>query len=155
MLAANSHQTAIHRQGASAPCRWLDKQERLLGPVLDWGCGYGQDVEYIRNAFGYDPYHQPKLPPDGELYNTVLCIYVVNTIPEYYDRCRIIGNAYDYLADYGWLYVAIRCDHANLNGWTKKDTWQGYVGQQLLVGEFTLLHKTGHMEIYGWQKVPH
>jgi len=152
-MLANSEKTAIRRTGASAPCRWLNEQGRLFGPVLDWGCGFGADVEYIRNAYGYDPHHQPKLPADGELFNTVLCTYVLNTIPDYYDRCRIVGDACDYLADYGWLYVTIR-KGKDLKGWTQRGTWQGYVGDQLLVGGFTLLRSKGDMEIWGWQKVP-
>lgn len=55
---SNSHKTAIARNTPSAPCKWLDKQGRCVGPILDWGCGKGADVMYLRNAYGYDPHFQ-------------------------------------------------------------------------------------------------
>ncbi len=153
-MLANSHKTAIHRRGASVPCRWLDEQGKLIGPVLDWGCGHGQDVEYMRNAFGHDPYHSPELPTEGELFNTVLCTYVLNTIPNYFDRCVILSEVLPYLIQGGWLYVTIRSDIPHMNGWTKKGTWQGYVGNQLKHGGFTLFRATTTYEIWGWHKIP-
>ncbi len=152
-MSANSHKTATHRRGASRPCRWLSEQDRLVGPVLDWGCGYGNDVIFMRNAYGYDPHYQPDLPDLGELYNTITVTYVLNTIPEYHDRCVILEEALEYLTRGGWLYVSIR-KGKKLKGWTTKGTWQGYVGEQLRVGGFTLLHSLSGMEIWGWQKPP-
>lgn len=148
-MLANSEKTAIVRVGPSAPCRWLGEQGKLYGPVLDWGCGHGGDVEYLRNAYGYDPHFQPDLPPAGELYNTVLCTYVLNTIPDYFDRAQIIWDACEYLARGGWLYVTIRRDVKE--GYTKRGTWQGYVGDQLKVGGFTLIRRVRDYEIWGWQ----
>jgi len=150
-MLANSHQTAIHRGGASAPCRWLDKQDRLVGPVLDWGCGRGADVRYIRNAYGYDPHYQPD-PPTGETFNTVLCTYVLNVIPDYFSRADIIAEAVKYLERGGWLYVTIRARRSELTGWRKNGTWQGYVGDQLRIGGFTLIRGVADYEIWGWQK---
>ncbi len=137
MLAPNSPQ-----KGPSHPCRWLSEQERLVGPVLDWGCGNGDDVVFIRNAYGYDPQHQPYLPEEGELFNTILCTYMVDDIPNYHDRCVFIREALDYLAIGGWLYVSNRqkaCKEAR---------------QQLYLGGFTLICQTEEMEIWGWQKTP-
>jgi len=153
-MLANSHKTAIARRGPSAPCVWLAKQERLLGPVLDWGCGRGADVRFIRNAYGYDPHYQPKLPDEGELFNTVLCTYVLNTIPEYHDRVVVIQEIMPYLAVGGWLYVTIRANPDSLKGWTSKGTWQVYVGDQLEMGGFRCIRKVRDYEIWGWQKSP-
>jgi len=125
----------------------------MIGPVLDWGCGRGDDVVYLRNAYGYDPHYQPELPSKGELFNTVAVTYVLNTIPEYHDRCVILEEALEYLAEGGWLYVTIR-KGKKLKGWTQSGTWHGYVGDQLQSGGFTLVHGTSDMEIWGWQKTP-
>jgi len=132
----------------------LDEQGKLVGPVLDWGCGHGGDVLYIRNAYGYDPHYQPIPPERGETFNTVLLTYVLNTIPEYHDRCQIVAEAVEYLESGGWLYVSIRARRSELNGWTKRWTWQGYVGDQLQVGGFTLIRGCCDYEIWGWQKPP-
>lgn len=153
-MLANSHKTAMPRRGPSRPCRWLVEQGRMIGPILDWWCGHGDDVVFLRNAYGYDPYHQPELPQEGELFNTVTVTYVLNTIPEYHDRCVIIAEACDYLVEGGWLYVSIRAKKSDLNGWTSKGTWQGYVADQLRVGGFTPLRVTSEYEIWGWQKPP-
>ncbi|MHC4302487.1 MAG: methyltransferase domain-containing protein [Planctomycetota bacterium] len=150
-MLANSEKTAITRRGPSAPCRWLDKQGRLQGPVLDWGCGKGADVRYIRNAYGYDPHFQPDPPPAEEVYNTVLCTYVLNTIPDFFARANVVLDALEYLAEGGWLYVTIR--RRIKEGYTARKTWQGYaeVRAQLERGEFSLIHTAQNYEIWGWQ----
>jgi len=158
-MLANSERTAITRRGGtaavSAPLRWLDDHNFINGPVLDWGCGKGQDVVWLRNSYGYDPCYQPTLPPAGEVYNTVLCTYVLNTIPDYFARAEIIAEALEYLASGGWLYVTIRSEKAidrmGGGGTTQKGTWQGYVGGQLFYGDFTLIRKVADYEIWGWQ----
>ena len=125
----------------------------MLGPILDWGCGQGYDVMFLRNAYGYDPNHQPNLPPDGEQYNTVLCTYFLDTILNYHDRCVVMGDACDYLADYGWIYVSIHKDDNLMVFSTTKQ--QEEVSDQLKRGGFTLVRSTGDTEIWGWQKIPH
>lgn len=123
----------------------------MVGPILDWGCGHGDDVVYLRNAYGYDPHHQPNLPTRGVKYNTVLCTYVLNTIPEYHDRCVILEEALEYLANRGWLYVSIRkVDNLMTDDTNHKEE---EVSRQLLTGGFILLRSTGDMEIWGYRKV--
>jgi len=118
--------------------------------MLDWGCGHGTDVEHLK-CDGYDPHFQPELPLG--VYDTILCTYVLNTIPGYFDRAAILEEAIEYLKIGGWIYVSVR-KGANLNGWTSRNTWQGYVGDDLKRGGFTLLRGTSDMEIWGWQKTP-
>jgi len=149
---ANSHRTAIARRGVSAPCRWLAEQGRIVGVPLDWGCGKGADMRYLQ-CEGYDPYHRPKLPV-GILgkFDTILCTYVLNVIPSAGDRERILQNAMARLQSGGWLYVTVRADRKNLNGPTKRGTWQGYVGPHLEMRGYTLIRKTSSYEIWGKQK---
>jgi hypothetical protein len=77
---------------------------------------------------------------------------VLNVIPEYHDRCVIVEEVCQYLEMGGWLYVTIRARRSELNEWTKKGTWQGYVGDQLEAGGFTLIRGVTDYEIWGWQK---
>ena len=146
-MLANSQQ-----EGVSRPCQWLAEQDRLVGPILDWGCGNGDDVVFMRNAYGYDPQHQPDLPEQGELFNTVLCTYFLDTIPEYHDRCLVIAEALQYLFWGGWLYVAITRDDNLMTDTT--NSRQDEVSEQLKVGGFTLIRSTGDTEIWAWHKTP-
>jgi len=122
--------------------------------VLDWGCGRGADADYIMRDIcycdRYDPHYQPDLPTHK--FDTVLCTYVLCTIPEYHDRAGIIEQAWEYLAPGGWMYVTVRADKSNLQGWTCRKTWQGYVGDEMERGGFTLIHKTSGYEIWGVKK---
>jgi hypothetical protein len=109
-------------------------------------------VEFIRNAYGYDPHHQPDLPERGELFNTILCTYVLDTISGYFDRCVILEKALEYLIEGGWLYVSIHREDTLMGGTPIPQ--QEDASQQLRLGGFTLLRSTGDMEIWGWQKCP-
>jgi len=155
-MLANSHKTAISRKGPSVPCRWLHKQGLLAGRILDWGCGRGQDRAWLDGqhiyAVGHDPHYRPKKPLKGLLFETVLCTYVLNCIPNYFDRALIVEEALEYLAPGGWLYVSIRANKKDLKGWTSKGTWQGYVGMDLFHGGFRIIRRTRDHEIWGWQR---
>jgi SAM-dependent methyltransferase len=60
----------------------LNERKLLQGRVLDYGCGYGQDVRFLQtngfDAYGYDPYHSPDLP-SGK-FDIVVCFYVQNVL---------------------------------------------------------------------------
>jgi hypothetical protein len=136
----------------------LDEQERITGSIIDWGCGKGADVTYLQ-CQGYDPHYRPERPLGA--FDTVLCTYVLNTIPNYHDRCVIITEALAYLKRGGWIYVAIRPQHeiekVGEGYRPNSGTWQGYVGDQLQAGGFEYI--TGPLiargvsgfEIWGWQ----
>lgn len=156
MITANSHLTAIHRRGPSAPLRFLERTGYIQGCTIDWGCGRGADVDYLREhhtdfVAAYDPHYSPELPNPAARFKTILCTYVLNTIPNYHDRCVIIEEALEYLTPGGWLLVTVRARQSDLNGWTERGTWQGYVGDQLEVGGFQRLCRNQDYEIWGWQ----
>lgn len=77
--------TALHRKGPSAPLLLLLEQHAVIGRVLDYGCGHGADVEYLKSlsfpAVGYDPKWAPVLPTGR--FDTVLCTYVLNVLPKW------------------------------------------------------------------------
>lgn len=86
------------------------------------------------------------------VFDTILCTYVLNVIPEYFDRALVVEQALGYLKQGGWLYVSIRAKRSELQGYTSRGTWQGYVGDQLEVGGFTLIRRVTDYEIWGWRK---
>ena len=151
---SNSYKTAIHRTTPSAPLRWLDSQRVFdsIDSILDFGCGHGRDVLYLREAgkmvHGYDKYIKPWRTKSFLKYDIVLCTYVLNTIPDEIERQEIIQECRNYLVDNGRLLVTIRADKKVLQGYTTKGTWQGYVGEWCQNLGLKLLHKTSGWEIY-------
>ena len=77
-----SHLTAKERETISFPARLLLDKKLLIGEVLDFGCGFGKDVELLKekgiNIVGYDKYYFPEYPT--KKYDTIICFYVLNVL---------------------------------------------------------------------------
>lgn len=138
-LLADYGMTAIKRKGASAPLMALmhkwDPDFWNVVYVLDWGCGFGADVAFMRKrglqAIGFDP--SPRFPewnhqPVGK-YDVVLLTYVLNTLPPS-RRIKCLREAWDRLAGGGNMFVANR-DPGDIRRTAKKERWgtldDGYV----------------------------
>jgi len=119
-----SHLTAIARKATSKPMRYLSASGKLLGRVLDFGCGRGYDADAI-GCERFDPHYFPSMP-DG-VFNTIMCNYVFNVIPSLTERDELIGRFRAYLAPGGIAFISVRNDRSNLNGWTNRGTWQGFI----------------------------
>ena len=78
----HSHLAIKERKSLSYPTRRLLSMGLVRGRVLDFGCGTGIDVAFLRKqgleVTGYDPHYAPE-PPDGR-FDTILCHYVLNCI---------------------------------------------------------------------------
>lgn len=135
-----THRTAITRKGLSAPVKVLKARGELLGRVLDFGCGHGQDAD-ILGAEKYDPDGFPDYPKG--LFDTILCTYVLNTIEYESEREDVVNRIMNLLADYGCAYYTVRTDKENLNGRTSAGTWQGLIKMPL-----PTYHKTGWYKTY-------
>ena len=76
---SNSHLTAIERTFLSYTARIVLNQKKIIGKVLDFGCGIGKDVELLKHKgfdiIGYDPFYFPEFPT--EKFDTILCFYVL------------------------------------------------------------------------------
>ena len=105
-LANRSHLTAIARSRPSAPMAFLNKDHRLVGRTLDYGCGRGVDVDAF-GMDGYDPHYSPKRP-EG-LYDTIVCNYVLNVVTRN-EQEQILRDIRGLLADNGIAYVTVRRD---------------------------------------------
>jgi 2-polyprenyl-3-methyl-5-hydroxy-6-metoxy-1,4-benzoquinol methylase len=120
-LARASHKTAIKRGQPSQIARTLLAQGVLadLGAksILDFGCGYGVDVEFYRSngfeANGYDI--EPRFGfadmPD-RLYDLVTVVYVVNVLPTVEDRLAATRNAARNMKPSGHMFLAARSESA-------------------------------------------
>ena len=151
-----AYKTAISRTTASGPTKWLAKERRLLGSILDYGCGRGKDVTWINeahpHAIGYDPHFFPNctgIDPkpwwNVILYDTIICNFVLNVIESPDARQNLLNELMRLVRRGGQVYVSIRADKAKLKGLTKIGTWQGYVP---LVAPWKLLNKTSSYELY-------
>jgi ATP adenylyltransferase len=78
----NAHLTVKDRDRVSYPTRVLLKEGQLKGRILDFGCGLGKDVEFLKtqnlDIQGYDPTYQPNYPT--EKFDTIICHYVLNVL---------------------------------------------------------------------------
>ena len=58
----NSYLTAKQRDAPSLPVRMLYERHLVQETVLDYGCGFGRDVQFLRtegfDAHGYDPHYK-------------------------------------------------------------------------------------------------
>ena len=127
-----SHLTAITRKKLSAPASWLRNKGQIRGRILDYGCGRGFDAKEL-NADKYDPFFS-HCPPHGQ-YDTILCTYVLNVIPNSQERSRILNKIKGLLNEGGRAYISVRRDLKSLKGWTKKGTWQGLIALPLKIVE--------------------
>jgi DNA phosphorothioation-associated putative methyltransferase len=133
MMKILSHKTAIKRKRLSAPVRQLFEQNRLRGRVLDYGCGYGDDVRLLRrrgvDIVGYDPHHAPC---DGTLllpgfYDVVYCGYVLNVLPTLTERWQAVFAALACVKPpHGLLYLVVRSWREVALAAERSDDWKEY-----------------------------
>jgi len=106
-----SHLTAKERYSLSFPAKFLLSNKMLSGKVLDFGCGYGKDVELLKTSgidiHGYDKYYFPEYPK--EKYDTILCFYVLNVLlPE--EQASVLMEISELLKPSGRAFIAVRRD---------------------------------------------
>ncbi len=107
----NSHLTAKERDRISLPARIALERGWLIGKVLDFGCGFGKDVEVLAEkgiaVTGYDPHYFPQFPEAQ--FDTILCFYVLNVLmPE--EQAAVLMEVSQLLKPGGKAYFAVRRD---------------------------------------------
>jgi hypothetical protein len=114
--------TASPRTAPSLPARYLKENGRLVGRLLDYGCGRGADAEEYYMA-GYDPHWRPdsSVLISGR-YHTVTCTYVLNVVHEDMEHL-IIKDVMKMLAPGGKAYFTVRRD-IKVRQMTSKNTLQ-------------------------------
>jgi diadenosine tetraphosphate (Ap4A) HIT family hydrolase len=106
-----SHLTAKERETLSFPARLLLNQHKLNGDVLDFGCGFGKDVELLKekgiNIEGYDKHYFPEYPT--KKFDTIICFYVLNVLmPE--EQANVLMEVSHLLKPSGKAFFAVRRD---------------------------------------------
>ncbi len=116
-----AHKTAITRRSPSPFARSVLEvlaAKLSVSSILDYGCGHGTDVAHYRkaglDADGYDPYppfgwaHKPT-PTAG--YDLVTLIFVLNVLPDPWQRVQVLKQATTYLRPGGRMLVVTRSPH--------------------------------------------
>jgi diadenosine tetraphosphate (Ap4A) HIT family hydrolase len=149
---SNNHLTAIERTSLSYPARIALNQKKIIGKVLDFGCGIGKDVELLKqkgfDIVGYDPFYFPKFPT--EKFDTILCFYVLNVLlPE--EQAEVLMNVSNLLKPNGKAYFAVRRDIQyegfRIHKVHKKETYQC-----LIKLPYLSIFKNENCEIYEYEQ---
>jgi len=95
----------------SFPARLLLKKNLLVGEVLDFGCGFGKDVELLKakgiNITGYDKHYFPEYPQ--KKFDTIICFYVLNVLlPE--EQATVLMELSQLVKPTGKVFIAVRRD---------------------------------------------
>ncbi len=106
-----SHLTAKERYSLSFPAKFLWRNNLLVGDVLDFGCGFGKDVEILKansiNITGYDKFYFPEYPMTR--FDTIICLYVLNVLlPE--EQAMVLMELSRLVKPSGKVFIAVRRD---------------------------------------------
>jgi SAM-dependent methyltransferase len=142
-LQPQAHKTAMLRRGPSPFARSVLQRlvpKLSVGSILDYGCGRGADVAHYRQASlradGYDPYPPfgwAQQPTSTEGYDLVTVVFVLNVLPDPWQRVQTLKRAASYLRPGGHLLVVTRSPHdihtrAARAGWQRHN--DGYWSSQ-------------------------
>jgi diadenosine tetraphosphate (Ap4A) HIT family hydrolase len=106
-----SHLTAKERDSLSFPAKILLNKNLLIGDVLDFGCGFGNDAKLLKskgiNIQGYDKHYFPEYPL--KKFDTIICFYVLNVLmPE--EQAVVLMQLSQLVKPSGKVYIAVRRD---------------------------------------------
>lgn len=140
-----SWKTAINRKFPSAPLlRGFFFDLKKEDTILDYGCGYGFDITFLRlkgfNVEGYDthytPYRFTQLVRGS--YDKVICSYVINVIPSVKERIDVLEKLNYFSTDDATIYITIRLRDRKIKNYiptydgilTSKKTFQKFYSQE-------------------------
>lgn len=147
----NSHLTAIERTSLSYPARIILNQKKIIGKVLDFGCGKGKDVQLLKSKgidiVGYDPFYFSEFPV--EKFDTILCFYVLNVLlPE--EQAEVLMNISKLLKPNGKAYFSVRRD-IQFEGYRMHKIHKKKTYQCLIKLPYLSVFKNKNCEIYEYQ----
>ncbi len=146
-----SHLTAKERTAISFPAKFLIQQNLIKGTVLDFGCGFGKDVELLyQKGFditGYDPFYFKNYP--NKKFDTIICFYVLNVLlPE--EQVDVLMNVSALLKPNGKAFFAVRRDIVN-EGFRVHKLYQKPTFQCNIKLPYKSIFRNESCEIYEYQ----
>jgi len=131
-LKINRHNTAIKRSKLSAPTKWAMENGYIKGKIYDWGCGRGDDVNFLKEAgfdvIGYDPYYFPLNAPKYmkfDRFKTVTNNYVLNVIESKRERTMLLKKIAGEISDNTTVVLSVRRPAA-IDKSAKQKGWKTY-----------------------------
>lgn len=147
----NSHLTAKERDSLSFPAKIILERNLLVGEVLDFGCGFGKDVELLSEKgipiFGYDKHYFPEFPE--KKFDTILCFYVLNVLFQE-EQSTVLMELSQLIKPTGKVYIAVRRD-IQYEGFRTHKIHQQKTFQCNVILNFKSIFKNKSCEIYEYQ----
>jgi diadenosine tetraphosphate (Ap4A) HIT family hydrolase len=146
-----NHLTAKEREILSFPAKLLLNKRLLIGDVLDFGCGFGKDVELLNakgiNVVGYDKHYFPNYPT--KKFDTIICFYVLNVLMQE-EQANVLMEISQLLKPTGKAYFAVRRD-LQFEGFRTHKVYQKPTYQCNVVLNYQSIFKNENCEIYEYQ----
>lgn len=147
----NVHLTVKERQWPSYPTKQLWNLGLIQGRVLDFGCGLGADVNFLRShqidAIGYDPHYAPTYPTGK--FDTILCHYVLNVLLGE-EQAHVLMAISELLKPTGRAYFTVRRD-IQQSGFRTHTKHNQKVYQCNVGLPYKSILMTEHCEVYEYQ----
>ena len=146
-----SHLTAKERETLSFPAKLLFNKSFLDGDVLDFGCGFGKDVDLLKakgiNIVGYDKHYFPKYPT--KKFDTIICFYVLNVLLQE-EQATVLMQLSQLIKPTGKIYFAVRRD-LQFEGFRTHKVHQKKTYQCNVVLNSKSIFKNENCEIYEYK----
>lgn len=150
-----SHLTAKERTFLSFPAKHVLQKGLLKGRVLDFGCGFGKDVELLKekgfDITGYDKHYFPAYPEVK--FDTIICFYVLNVLFTE-EQASVLMEICQLLKPGGRAYFAVRRDIVK-EGFRVHKEHKKLTYQCNVVLPFTSIYRNENCEIYEYQHFNH
>ena len=144
--------TAKERETLSFPAKLLLNKSLLLGDVLDFGCGFGKDVELLKakglDVIGYDKHYFPIYPV--KKFDTIICFYVLNVLMQE-EQANVLMEISQLLKSTGKAYFAVRRDLQN-EGFRTHKIHQKQTYQCNVILNYKSIFKNDNCEIYEYKQ---
>jgi diadenosine tetraphosphate (Ap4A) HIT family hydrolase len=146
-----NHLTAKERDSLSFPAKQLLQRKLLVGEVLDFGCGFGKDVELLKekgiNIVGYDKHYFPQYPT--KKFDTIICFYVLNVLM-LEEQAWVLMELSRLIKPGGNIYIAVRRD-VTKEGFRTHKIHQKPTYQCNVILPFESIFLNEHCEIYNFR----
>jgi diadenosine tetraphosphate (Ap4A) HIT family hydrolase len=147
----NSYFTAKERDNLSFPAKILLNKNLLTGDILDFGCGFGKDVELLKskgmNIEGYDKHYFPIFPT--KRFDTIICFYVLNVLLQE-EQATVLMELSKLVKPTGKVYIAVRRD-LQYEGFRMHKIHQKQTYQCNVILNSKTFFKNENCEIYEYQ----
>jgi len=110
-LNINCHLTKKKRENLSFPAKILYNKNLLVGDILDYGCGFVNDVKILQekgvNIKVYDKHYFKDYP--SKKFDTIICFNILNVLqPE--EQTIVLMELAQLIKPTGIVYIAVRRD---------------------------------------------